>query len=243
MFKYKTADLERRLLWCSKALDFSKTLNPNTYQLLSRPDIIKWMHYDFIKNKSDENAWGIEICSKLGNSFEPQGFKTGKFSQLKVGKINTKIWSSIVGETIVYELYKLIYPNYKLVLQPTFIDVEHNVKYRLDLGLKQSSWAKLIEVKTAMYNSHGTIYEKVPAVPHKYASVPRLAKCGVDIVVVAGQEYKTCMNQYLLQTTPIELLTPEYKQIVDFYKNRQFRYIGASEILHKHITHNNIHEM
>lgn len=200
-------DKHVQIALCSKALEISSRLNPQKFPLLSQRNVIRWMHYNWFDTKMDENAWGRQFSS-------------------------AKIWTAAFGESIVSEIFKMKYTN----VSHQFSVANHDSaqKHRLDLAIHGDSGEllKLVEVKTCMHNSGGNTHEKALAIPYKYASVPHMSGCNVDIVLVGGQETTARMRQSLLRTSPKELYDARCGKIKNVYEDAGFRFIGATELFH-----------
>lgn len=214
--RFAAADAKRSREWYEQALDYSKTLDSRKFPLLTNEEILRWMHFNMFEGrgrarKISEDAWGVAIVGEI----------LGK-------KVGTQ-WSAILGEAIARELYSLVMPGGNLIPQPEFSDKKHFTVHTLDWAIEvDGRLAKLVEVKCGSYNTSGTACQKTYAVPRLYEHVPEIAGSSVDICVVGGQERITRLDQHLLESVPegiIRTASPDDR----------FTYIGATEILHKHI--------
>lgn len=104
-----------------------------------------------------------------------------------------------------------------------------NKKYDPDLECDEFVY----EVKGRSWTTPGTAGEKILGVPLKYGELPRLYAKPLKIVLVAYQEYEA-RNKFafgdLLNTND---QTPELRESLAFYKERDIEYVAFTDILTK----------
>lgn len=129
-------------------------------------------------------------------------------------------WTNIFGEYICMELCIL---NGKIPSKPL-----KKQNMQPDYETEDYIW----EAKTQTYFTTGTAGEKILGVPIKYRNVPILYGKPLKILCIGCAE-KECREHY--GNLPGEKLDELMNEILDFFKNRQIEFIGASDILKKMI--------
>ena len=93
----------------------------------------------------------------------------------------------------------------------------------------------LLEVKTQTYHTSGTAGEKILGSPFKYAEIPELYSKPLRIVCIGGAE-RICREQYGNLVGP--KCSIQKKRFIDFYKENNIEYVGATEILKAFVLKN-----
>jgi hypothetical protein len=194
----------------------------------------KWINT--IENKSIILLRDEEVIQWLFNdtSFLPEIEKKNKTNDIKQYKIAEdkwgqakmkacrpdlglhKQWTNLFGEYIVKELYIL---QNKTVTKPVK-KMNHDPDWEVDDAI--------LEVKTQTYFTSGTAGEKILGTPLKYAEIPDLYSKPLKIICVGGAE-KVCREEY--GNLPGNKCTSQKKKILDFIRDCQIEYIGATDIL------------
>jgi hypothetical protein len=124
-------------------------------------------------------------------------------------------WTNLFGEYICAEIYYLLGKTFSkpLVINSFKPDGETD--------------DEIIEAKTQTYHTCGTAGEKILGTPFKYADVPTLYKKKLVIICIGGAE-KICREKY---GNLGKEQSQAKKRFLDFFKNAQIEYIGATEML------------
>lgn len=160
-------------------------------------NIIKWTKNSYIKNnkkaKDNEYNWGNLMIKSVANC----------------------MWSSILGEKIVYDLVKRLGFN---IWKPEKIQ-----GYQPDFETDKY----VFEVKTRNWTTSGTAGEKVLGVPYKYSDIPRLYKKPLKIILVAYQEY-----EYINSNTKLfGNLSEEKKKLLEYWKENNIEFIQFTKLV------------
>ncbi len=127
-----------------------------------------------------------------------------------------KQWTNKFGEHLCEEICILLG---KTVTKP----VKQN-HYQPDVEVEDAIW----EAKAETFFTEGTASEKILGCPFKYADVPQLYKKPLKILCMGGAE-KGCREQY--GNLPGPKCTPQKQAFINFYKEKQITYVGATDIL------------
>jgi hypothetical protein len=169
-------------------------------------------------------------------SFLPSVEKKNKTEDKKKYKLLEDAW----GQTIM----KMRRPDLKLNQQWTNNMGQHICEeFIILLGKKPFKPAKknnyqpdsesddaIWEAKTQTFCTDGTAGEKILGCPFKYAEVPTLYSKPLKILCIGGAE-KICREQY--GNLPGPKSSVEKNEIIQFYKQKNIEYIGATDILTK----------
>ena len=129
-----------------------------------------------------------------------------------------KQWTNKMGEHLCEELYILLG---KDISKPP--KKEH---YQPDYEVDDA----ILEVKTGTFHTGGTAGEKILGCPFKYAEIPDLYSKPLKILCIGGAE-KICREQY--GNLAGAKCSPQKKRFLDFFKENQIEYMGATDILMK----------
>ena len=127
-----------------------------------------------------------------------------------------KQWTNKFGEHICEEIYTLLG---KQVSKPI-----KQKNYQPDLEVD----TYIIEAKTQTYFTNGTAGEKILGSPFKYAEIPDLYGKPLIILCMGGAE-KICRESY--GNLPGDKCVPQKKKFIDFFRENNIEYIGASDII------------
>jgi hypothetical protein len=182
--------------------------------LLRNKEVIMWLFGDLSflppiekKNKTvDEGKYKI-LEDKWG-----QEMLKKRRPDLKLDKQ----WTNKFGEHICEELFTLLG---KKVSKPI-----KKVNYQPDSEVDDA----IIEAKAGTFHTGGTAGEKILGCPFKYAEIPYLYSKPLKIVCMGGAE-KVCREQY--GNLPGPKCSVQKKKYLDFFKQENIEYIGATDIL------------
>jgi hypothetical protein len=127
-----------------------------------------------------------------------------------------KQWTNKFGEHLVEEFNYIIG---KEVSKP--VNKEH---YQPDCEVDDA----ILEAKAQTFYTSGTAGEKILGCPFKYAEIPELYSKPLKIICMGGAE-RVCREQYgnLIGAK----CTPQKKKFLDFFKENNIEYVGATDIL------------
>jgi hypothetical protein len=187
--------------------------------LLKEPTVVQWLFGDLSylpsiekKNKTNDDKQLKILEDEWGKNV------------LKNRRPDLKLdgqWTNKFGEHLVEELHSIIG---EVVSKP--IKKEN---YQPDSEI--SSY--IIEAKTQTYYTSGTAGEKILGCPFKYADIPNLYSKPLKIVCMGGAE-KICREQY--GNLSGSKCTSQKKKFLDFFKDNNIEYVGATDILKSYIT-------
>ena len=127
-----------------------------------------------------------------------------------------KQWTNKFGEHLVEEFNYILG---KEVSKP--INKEH---YQPDCEVDDA----ILEAKAQTFYTSGTAGEKILGCPFKYAEIPELYSKPLKIICMGGAE-RICREQY--GNLPGAKCSPQKKKFLDFFKENNIEYIGATDIL------------
>ena len=127
-----------------------------------------------------------------------------------------KQWTNKFGEHLVEEFNYILG---KEVSKP--INKEH---YQPDCEVDDA----ILEAKAQTFYTSGTAGEKILGCPFKYAEIPELYSKPLKIICMGGAE-RICREQY--GNLPGAKCSPQKKKFLDFFKDNNIEYIGATDIL------------
>lgn len=191
----------------------SKNEDPSIV-LLRQKEVVQWLFGDtsFLpeinkKNKKTDRENNKKLEDKWGQAI------------LKLRRPDlalNKQWTNKFGEHICEEIYKLLG---KVVSKP--IKKEH---YQPDSEIDDA----IIEAKTQTFFTEGTAGEKILGCPFKYSEIPDLYGKPLKILCMGGAE-KVCRESY--GNLPGIKCSIQKKKFLDFFRENNIEYIGASDIL------------
>ena len=127
-----------------------------------------------------------------------------------------KQWTNKFGEHLVEEFNYILG---KEVSKP--VNKEH---YQPDCEVDDA----ILEAKAQTFYTSGTAGEKILGCPFKYAEIPELYSKPLKIICMGGAE-RICREQY--GNLPGAKCSPQKKKFLDFFKENNIEYIGATDIL------------
>jgi len=162
----------------------------------------------------------IESTTKTANELKLKALEDAWGQQiLKTRRPDLKLdkqWTNRFGEYICEELFILQGYN---VSKPA--KKEH---YQPDIEVDNA----IVEAKTQTFYTNGTAGEKILGCPFKYADIPGLYNKPLKIVCIGGAE-KVCRESY--GNLPGIKCTPQKQKYLEFFKENNIEYIGATDIL------------
>jgi hypothetical protein len=197
-----------------KLCEFIATNVDKRIVLLRKKEVIMWLFGDLSflppiekKNKTSDEAKYKVLEDKWGQDM----LKTRR-PDLKLDKQ----WTNKFGEHLCEEIYIL---NGKEISKP--VKKEH---YQPDYEVDDA----IIEAKAGTFHTGGTAGEKILGCPFKYSEIPDLYSKPLKILCIGGAE-KVCREQY--GNLAGSKCSAQKKKFLDFFKENQIEYIGATDIL------------
>jgi hypothetical protein len=197
-----------------KLCEFIATNVDKRIVLLRKKEVIMWLLGDLSflppiekKNKTSDEAKYKVLEDKWGQDM----LKTRR-PDLKLDKQ----WTNKFGEHLCEEIYIL---NGKEISKP--VKKEH---YQPDYEVDDA----IVEVKAGTFHTGGTAGEKILGCPFKYSEIPDLYSKPLKILCIGGAE-KVCREQY--GNLAGSKCSAQKKKFLDFFKENQIEYIGATDIL------------
>jgi hypothetical protein len=195
-------------------LDIIKKNTDARIILLREREVIMWLFGDLSflpkinkKNKTTDDPQYKVLEDKWG-----QETLKKKRPDLKLDKQ----WTNKFGEHLVEEFNYILG---KEVSKP--INKEH---YQPDCEVDDA----ILEAKAQTFYTSGTAGEKILGCPFKYAEIPELYSKPLKIICMGGAE-RICREQY--GNLPGAKCSPQKKKFLDFFKENNIEYIGATDIL------------
>jgi len=190
------------------------------FNLLDNPEVIKWC-YEAITEVSLKNTENSVFLSGPKEIEQQWGNNT-------IRTTGGKQWTTVLCQELVMEaLIRLGKKNVRATTAKKSSVM--NKKYDPDFECEEFVY----EVKGRSWTTPGTAGEKILGVPLKYGELPRLYAKPLKIVLVAYQEYEA-RNKFafgdLLNTND---QTPELRESLAFYKERDIEYVAFTDILTK----------
>ena len=127
-----------------------------------------------------------------------------------------KQWTNKFGEHLVEE--------YNYILGKEVSKPIHKEHYQPDCEVDDA----ILEAKAQTFYTSGTAGEKILGCPFKYAEIPELYSKPLKIICMGGAE-RICREQY--GNLPGAKCSPQKKKFLDFFKENNIEYIGATDIL------------
>ncbi len=199
--------------------EYINSIEDDRIVLLRNIEVIMWLFnvLTFLPPIESTTKTADELKLKaLEDAWGQQILKTRR-PDLKLDKQ----WTNRFGEYICEELFILQGKN---VVKP--VKKEH---YQPDIEIDNA----IVEAKTQTYYTNGTAGEKILGCPFKYADIPDLYNKPLIIVCVGGAE-KICRESY--GNLPGIKCTPQKQKYIDFFKDNNIEYIGATDILQSFIN-------
>jgi hypothetical protein len=197
-----------------KLCEFIATNVDKRIVLLRKKEVIMWLFGDLSflppiekKNKTSDEAKYKVLEDKWG-----QDILKNRRPDLKLDKQ----WTNKFGEHLCEEIYIL---NGKEISKP--VKKEH---YQPDYEVDDA----IIEAKAGTFHTGGTAGEKILGCPFKYSEIPDLYSKPLKILCIGGAE-KVCREQY--GNLAGSKCSAQKKKFLDFFKENQIEYIGATDIL------------
>jgi hypothetical protein len=183
--------------------------------LLHEPTVIQWLMGDTSFLPAIEPTGNKKTDEELHQADENKWGKEIMKKRRPDLNLN-KQWTNKFGEHICEELYAL---HGKVVTKPAKKD-----HYQPDLEVDDA----IIEAKAQTFYTDGTAGEKILGCPFKYAEIPELYGKPLKIVCMGGAEH-LCRERY--GNLPGPKMKPQKKRFIDFYRENQIVFIGASDLL------------
>lgn len=190
------------------------TLSVDGIILLKNKEVLQWLfgELSFLPpiqkiNKTKDR----QKCKNLEDIWGQNIMKTRR-PDLKLDKQ----WTNNMGQHICEEIIILLRQKPKKPIKQNH--------HQPDCESDDSIW----EAKTQTFYTDGTAGEKILGCPFKYIEVPNLYKKPLKILCMAGAE-RICREQY--GNLPGPKMTSEKKEVIEFYKEKNIEYVGATDIL------------
>lgn len=199
--------------------EYINSIEDDRIVLLRNIEVIMWLFnvLTFLPPIESTTKTADELKLKaLEDAWGQQILKTRR-PDLKLDKQ----WTNRFGEYICEELFILQGKN---AFKP--VKKEH---YQPDIEIDNA----IVEAKTQTYYTNGTAGEKILGCPFKYADIPSLYNKPLIIVCVGGAE-NVCRESY--GNLPGIKCTPQKQKYVEFFKENNIEYIGATDILQSFIN-------
>lgn len=194
--------------------EYINSIEDERIVLLRNIEVIMWLFnvLTFLPPIESTTKTADELKLKaLEDAWGQQMLKTHR-PDLKLDKQ----WTNRFGEYICEEMYILQGNN---VSKPA--KKEH---YQPDIEADNV----IVEAKTQTYYTNGTAGEKILGCPFKYADIPGLYNKPLKIVCMGGAE-KVCRESY--GNLPGMKCTPQKQKYIQFFKENNVEYLGATDIL------------
>lgn len=189
-------------------------------ELLSNKEVIKWCY----EGVTDISLRNTESEKKLKESKVIEQ----NWGNTVIKTIGGKQWTTVLCQELVMEA--LIKLGRKNVRTTTFKKSSlRDKKYDPDLECDDYVY----EVKGRSWSTPGTAGEKILGVPLKYGEIPRLYKKPLQIILVGYQEYEAREKFAFGDLLDKNNQTPELRESLAFYKERNIEYIAFTDILKK----------
>jgi len=201
-------------LTIEKICNYIASITNSNIVLLRNKEVIQWLFGDlsFLPPIEKKNQTSDELKYKALED------KWGQ-DTLKIRRPDLKLdkqWTNKFGEHICEEIYTLLG---KTVSKP----VKKN-HYQPDSEVDNA----ILEAKAQTFYTNGTAGEKILGSPFKYAEIPDLYQKPLKILCMGGAE-KLCREKY--GNLSGEKCSPQKKKFLDFYRENNIEFVGASDIL------------
>jgi hypothetical protein len=197
-----------------KVIEFISQNKDEQIVLLRNKEVIMWLFGDlsFLPDIERKNKKADEV--KLKALEDKWGQETLKLRRpdLKLDKQ----WTNKFGEHICEELFIL---SGKKVSKPA-----KKQNYQPDCETEDA----IVEAKAGTFYTSGTAHEKILGCPFKYSEIPDLYSKPLKIACIGGAE-KICRDQY--GNLEGKKCTRQKRKFLEFFKESQIEYIGATDIL------------
>lgn len=182
--------------------------------LLKNKEVLQWLFGDlsFLPSIEKINKTKDKEKYKLLEDVWGQNTMKTRRPDLKLDKQ----WTNNMGQHLCEEFVMLLG-------QKPSKPMNQN-HYQPDCESDDSIW----EAKAQTFYTNGTAGEKILGCPFKYIEVPNLYKKPLKILCMGGAE-KICREQY--GNLPGPKMSVEKKEVIEFYKQKNIEYIGATDIL------------
>ncbi len=185
-----------------------KTQNPQIV-LLRQRTVVMWVFRDFSFLNPNNSSMKMEQLKVLEDEWGRKVLKQRR-PDLRL----RQQWTGTFGEHLFEELCML---SGEGVSKPV-----KKENFRPDWETPSA----IVEVKTGTYYTQGTAGEKILGVPFKYADIPNMYAKPLHIVCIGGAE-KYCREQGIIG----ECSSLNKKRFLDFYREQQIEFIGATDIV------------
>ncbi|MDD3694131.1 MAG: hypothetical protein PHC89_01940 [Candidatus Pacebacteria bacterium] len=186
--------------------------------LLENNDIIKWCFRGITEKTLADTS-----NNKILKSFKKEEDNWGNSI---LGTENNGQWTTRLCEGLAKEALEKI--GRKNVRRAENKESSiRNKEYRPDLECDDFVY----EVKGRNWTTSGTAGEKILGVPLKYGEVPRLYDKPLQIILVGYQEYEAREAFGFGDLLVTQKQTPELRESLAFYKDKNIEYIGFTDIL------------
>jgi len=189
--------------------------------LLRQKEVVQWLYGDMsflpaieTKNKSNDTK-KYKILEDIWGQ-----------NTLKIRRPDLKLdkqWTNKFGEHICEELC--------LLMGKEFFKPDNKEHYQPDLEVDDTIW----EAKANTFFTTGTAAEKILGCPFKYAEIPELYGKPLKILCMGGAE-SLCREKY--GNLSGDKCSKQKKKFLDFFRENQIEYIGATDILNNLAAHN-----
>lgn len=189
--------------------------------LLRQKEVVQWLYGDMsflptieTKNKSNDTKKYKILEDTWGQN------------TLKIRRPDLKLdkqWTNKFGEHICEELC--------LLMGKEFFKPVNKEHYQPDLEVDDTIW----EAKANTFFTTGTAAEKILGCPFKYAEIPELYGKPLKILCMGGAE-SLCREKY--GNLSGDKCSKQKKKFLDFFRENQIEYIGATDILNNLVAHN-----
>ena len=189
-------------------------INNQSIVLLRQQQVIQWLFGDLSflppiekKNKTTDDVKYKALEDKWGQNM------------LRLRRPDLaleKQWTNKFGEHLCEELFTL--------LGETVTKPKNKNHYQPDSEIAGA----ILEAKAQTFYTSGTAGEKILGCPFKYAEIPSLYAKPLKIVCMGGAE-RICRESY--GNLPGAKCSAEKKKFLEFFRENQIEYVGATDIL------------
>lgn len=203
-----------------KICEHIASIDNDNIRILRYKEVIQWIFGDlsFLPDIIEKNKKHDNQQYKILEDIWGQKILKNIRPDLKLDKQ----WTNLFGEYICKEMHILLD---KIVKKP--VKKEN----------KQPDWEiddAILEVKTQTFFTSGTAGEKILGCPFKYADIPELYGKPLKIICIGGAE--KCSRESYGNLSGAKC-TRQKQIFLNFFRDNQIEYIGASDILKYIIRH------